>query len=76
MCNKADNPMSHGHSDYAKGIGAALLFALFVLAVGTFGITWRYDAAIGDLQRQQDDLECQIAPDETRCLRELVAGKK
>lgn len=76
MCNKDDNPMSHRHSDYAYGISLTLLFTLFVLAVGTFGITWRYDAAIGDLQRRQDVLECQIAPDETRCLRELVEGKE
>ena len=76
MCNKDDNPMSHRHSDYAYGISLTLLFALFVLLVCIVGLTWRYDADIADLQRQQDALECQIAPDETRCLRELVAGKK
>ena len=60
MCNKADNPIGHEHSDYAKSIGAALLFALFVVVVGTFGLTWRYDAAIARLRLALESLvaEC------------------
>ena len=76
MCNKDDNPMSHRHSDYAYGISLTLLFTLFVLLVCIVGLTWRYDAAIADLQRQHDALECQGVTDETRCLRELVEDKE
>ena len=72
---KIDNPTDHEHGAYVEGtfkawVTLAALFALF--ALWSLFALWGQASQIDDLERRQDALECRIAPDETRCLRELV----
>jgi len=70
-----DNPTDHEHSDYSAAIG---LLNVLLIAITALSVLWPLvlvrDQAdrINDLKRRQDALECRVAPDEVRCLRELV----